>query len=70
MKNRIHLDWVPADRTRDEEVERIVALGAKVHQDHCGADGRGWVTLLDPEGNEFCVERGVAVERGAAQIGA
>jgi catechol 2,3-dioxygenase-like lactoylglutathione lyase family enzyme len=20
-------------------------------------DGRGWVTLLDPEGNEFCVER-------------
>ena len=27
-------------------------------------DGTGWVTLADPEGNEFCIERGKA-ERGS-----
>jgi predicted enzyme related to lactoylglutathione lyase len=58
VKNRIHFDWMPTERTRDEEVERIVALGAKLHEDHRIADGRGWVTLLDPEGNEFCIEQG------------
>ncbi|MEU5725496.1 VOC family protein [Micromonospora sp. NPDC047738] len=62
-KNRIHFDWMPTERTRDDEVERIVALGAKIYEDHRTADGRGWVTLLDPEGNEFCIERGEA-ERG------
>jgi hypothetical protein len=25
--------------------------------DHREADGSGWVTLADPEGNEFCVVR-------------
>ncbi|MEU7740522.1 VOC family protein [Nonomuraea sp. NPDC049158] len=60
VKNRIHFDWMPTDRTRDEEVERIISLGAKLHEDHRKADGRGWVTLRDPEGNEFCVERGEA----------
>lgn len=28
--------------------------------EHRTADGRGWVTLLDPEGNEFCIERSKA----------
>ncbi|MEK8225988.1 VOC family protein [Oerskovia sp. M15] len=28
LKNRIHLDLRPTDRTRDEEVERLLALGA------------------------------------------
>jgi predicted enzyme related to lactoylglutathione lyase len=56
-KNRIHFDWVSADRTRDDEVERILALGAKLYEDHRTAEGAGWVTLLDPEGNEFCIER-------------
>jgi Glyoxalase-like domain len=64
VKNRIHFDWMPTERARDEEVERIIALGAKLYEDHRTADGRGWVTLLDPEGNEFCVERGEA-ERGS-----
>ncbi|WP_211900747.1 VOC family protein [Saccharopolyspora erythraea] len=59
-KNRIHFDWMPADRTRDEEVERVIGLGATLHEDHRTPDGRGWATLLDPEGNEFCVERGAA----------
>ncbi|MEU9305175.1 VOC family protein [Streptomyces sp. NPDC048269] len=60
VKNRVHVDLQPQDRTRDEEVERIVALGATVVGDHRRADGTGWVTLADPEGNEFCVERSAA----------
>jgi predicted enzyme related to lactoylglutathione lyase len=53
----IHFDWVSADRTRDDEVQRILALGAKLYEDHRTAEGLGWVTLLDPEDNEFCIER-------------
>jgi predicted enzyme related to lactoylglutathione lyase len=56
-KNRVHFDLTPTDCTRDEEVERLVGLGATVHQDLRQPDGGGWVTLLDPEGNEFCVLR-------------
>lgn len=63
VKNRLHFDVQPQDRTRDEEVERLLALGAKVYGDHRRPDGTGWVTLQDPEGNEFCVERSAA-ERG------
>ncbi|GGT23576.1 glyoxalase [Streptomyces purpureus] len=63
VKNRVHLDIQPQDRTRDEEVERILKLGATLVGDHRTEDGRGWVTLADPEGNEFCVERSAA-ERG------
>ncbi|GAB3448998.1 hypothetical protein GCM10027517_34700 [Phycicoccus ginsengisoli] len=57
VKNRLHFDLTPTDRTREEEVERILGLGATVHQDLRKDDGGGWVTLLDPEGNEFCVLR-------------
>jgi predicted enzyme related to lactoylglutathione lyase len=55
VKNRVHLDVVPVDRSRDEEVERLLGLGATVAGDHREPDGRGWVTLADPEGTEFCV---------------
>jgi hypothetical protein len=64
LKNRVHIDWVPTERTRDEEVDRMLALGATIYQDHRRPDGRGWVTMLDPEHNEFCVERSEA-ERSA-----
>ncbi|MFJ4716299.1 VOC family protein [Streptomyces sp. NPDC088785] len=56
-KNRLHVDLEPQDRTRDEEVDRLLALGATLQGDHRRPDGTGWVTLHDPEGNEFCVER-------------
>ena len=56
-KNRIHVDMVPTDRSRDEEVARLSALGASVIADHRTADGLGWVVMTDPEGNEFCIER-------------
>ncbi|MET9050901.1 VOC family protein [Streptomyces bacillaris] len=64
VKNRVHLDVQPQDRTRDEEVERLLALGATLVGDHRRPDGRGWATLTDPEGNEFCVECSAA-ERAA-----
>ncbi|MET8627365.1 VOC family protein [Kitasatospora sp. NPDC004669] len=60
VKNRTHLDLQPQDRTRDEEAERLVALGATVLADHRRPDGTGWITMADPEGNEFCVERSQA----------
>jgi predicted enzyme related to lactoylglutathione lyase len=56
-KNRVHLDWEPTGRSRDEELERAVGLGATIHEDHRGSADRGWVTLRDPEGNEFCIEQ-------------
>ncbi|MGY3335713.1 putative enzyme related to lactoylglutathione lyase [Streptomyces filamentosus] len=65
VKNRVHLDLQPQDRTRDEEVERLLALGATLVGDHRRPDGTGWATLADPEGNEFCVERSAA-ERNAS----
>ncbi|MFI8516440.1 VOC family protein [Streptomyces sp. NPDC085481] len=65
VKNRVHLDVQPQDRTRDEEVERLLALGATLVGDHRNPDGTGWATLADPEGNEFCVERSTA-ERAQA----
>ncbi|WP_340375064.1 VOC family protein [Streptomyces sp. SS7] len=64
IKNRVHLDLEPQDRTRDEEVERLLALGATLVADRRRPDGTGWALLADPEGNEFCVERSRA-ERGA-----
>jgi predicted enzyme related to lactoylglutathione lyase len=59
-KNRVHLDIQPPAGTRDEFVERMLTLGATVFEDHRKPDGTGWVTMRDPEGNEFCVERSAA----------
>jgi Glyoxalase-like domain len=30
VKNRLHLDLMPSDRTQDEEIARLVGLGAYV----------------------------------------
>jgi predicted enzyme related to lactoylglutathione lyase len=54
IKNRLHLDVMPADRTQDEEITRLTRLGARVISDR--RPELGWVILADPEGNEFCVE--------------
>jgi len=64
VKNRVHLDVQPQDGTRDEEVERLLGLGASVVEDHRNPDGTGWVWLADPEGNDFCVERSAAERAG------
>jgi len=62
VKNRIHFDLRPTDRTRDDEVQRLQGIGATVVGDLRGqyGPGTGWVTMADPEGNEFCVLRGDA----------
>jgi predicted enzyme related to lactoylglutathione lyase len=60
VKNRVHLDIAPVDRTRDEEVARLLQLGAAIVEDHRNPDGTGWVWMADPEGNDFCVERSAA----------
>ena len=64
---RIHLDLVPVDRTRDDEVDRLMQLGASAIDDQRRADGSGWVVLADPEGNAFCVLRSDA-ERSAQTV--
>ena len=56
VKNRVHLDV----RIGADDVERAVAgltaRGAKFL--HTGQQGPySWVTLADPEGNEFCVSQ-------------
>jgi predicted enzyme related to lactoylglutathione lyase len=65
VKNRLHLDVQPQDRSRDEEVDRLIGLGATIVEDHRNPDGTGWVWMGDPEGNDFCVERSVT-ERAAS----
>jgi hypothetical protein len=63
VKNRVHLDLTPAElgpAGRDAEMARMLELGATLADDQRRPDGTGWVVLADPEGNEFCLERGVA----------
>ena len=54
VKNRLHLDVNPTDRDQDAEVQRLLDLGAR-HADVGQTGEESWVTLADPEGNEFCV---------------
>lgn len=57
VKNRIHLDLRPMEGTRDEELARLLELGATVVDDRRELSDGGWVVLADPEGNEFCILR-------------
>jgi hypothetical protein len=61
-KNRLHFDMRPREGSRDDEVERLLAYGATLVWDKRGehGPGTGWVTLADPEGNEFCILRSLA----------
>lgn len=53
VKNRLHLDIWPVDRTRDEEVESLLTRGATLVD--VGQQDVTWKVLADPEGNIFCV---------------
>ncbi len=64
---RIHLDLAAGDRRRDEEIERVIALGASEIDDRRNPDGTGWMVLADPEGNHFCVLRSDEERAGASQ---
>ncbi|WP_328901522.1 MULTISPECIES: VOC family protein [unclassified Streptomyces] len=59
VKNRLHLDVSPVDRSTEAEVTRLLALGA-TRTDVGQGEGRSWVVMADPEGNEFCVVRTLA----------
>ncbi|MCF6510090.1 VOC family protein [Blastococcus sp. MG754426] len=54
VKNRLHLDVAAGPDRVEAEVARLVGLGAR--ELWRGRQGPfAWVTLADPEGNEFCV---------------
>ena len=56
VKNRMHLDLTTSAADRDQEIDRLVALGARrVNVGQTGTES--WTVLADPEGNEFCVVR-------------
>ena len=55
VKNRVHIDVSPIDRSQQEEVDRLLALGAT--RVDIGQGDVSWVVMTDPEGNEFCVLR-------------
>ena len=48
VKNRIHLDLVPNDASQDQEVDRILSLGAQIIDDRRQATPGGWVVMADP----------------------
>jgi predicted enzyme related to lactoylglutathione lyase/catechol 2,3-dioxygenase-like lactoylglutathione lyase family enzyme len=53
-KNRLHLDIAPSPGgTQDEEVQRLISLGAT--RIDVGQGEVDWVVMADPDGNEFCV---------------
>ncbi|MFE2345824.1 VOC family protein [Kitasatospora cineracea] len=64
-KNRLHLDISPIDAATDQEVARLLTLGATPADVGQGPD-RSWVVMADPEGNEFCVLRTLAPPRSPA----
>jgi predicted enzyme related to lactoylglutathione lyase len=54
IKNRLHLDLRADGVTTAQELERLLALGAR-HADVGQGPDVSWVVLADPEGNEFCL---------------
>ncbi len=58
-KNRMHVDLVTDEV--EVEVARMEELGAvRLHDEVQWAGDARWLTMADPEGNEFCVCTGVA----------
>jgi predicted enzyme related to lactoylglutathione lyase len=55
VKNRLHLDLVATDW--EAEIGRLTDLGATRIRD-IQENGARWMTLADPEGNEFDLIRG------------
>jgi hypothetical protein len=54
VKNRWHLDVRVGDDNVESEVAKLTARRATFQ--HKGSQGpHWWVTMADPEGNEFCV---------------
>lgn len=54
VKNRLHFDLRADGVSTAEELERLLALGAR-RTDVGQGPGVSWVVLADPEDNEFCL---------------
>jgi len=54
-KNRFHLDVAVGDDVKQAKAEQLIALGATLVGEFDEPEGQ-WITLLDPEGNEFCIQ--------------
>jgi hypothetical protein len=64
-KNRVHLDVNVAGDTDDhdarwsavvDEAQRLEGLGATRLAERRGMVGERWIVMLDPEGNELCLQ--------------
>ena len=53
-KNRVHLDVSVDPEAMRDRAEELVKLGASIVGEFDEPEGK-WITLLDPEGNEFCI---------------
>ena len=54
VKNRMHLDVRVGPDRQEAEVARLIGLGA-TELWRASQGPYAWVTMADPEGNEFCV---------------
>jgi glyoxalase superfamily protein len=54
-KNRVHLDVNVGKDAMHTRARQLVALGATQVAEHEEPAGH-WITMLDPEGNEFCLQ--------------
>ena len=66
VKNRLHLDLRADGNSTEDELERLLALGARRTDVGQGPDVT-WVVLSDPEGNEFCLLRRTVQEARTAE---
>jgi predicted enzyme related to lactoylglutathione lyase len=58
VKNRMHLDLRPENQM--EEVERLEKIGAtRIEIGQSSDPSTTWIVMADPEGNEFCVLKGL-----------
>ncbi|HEY3381824.1 MAG TPA: VOC family protein [Vicinamibacterales bacterium] len=67
VKNRLHLDLRADGTTTAQELERLLALGARRTDVGQGPDA-SWVVLSDPEGNEFCLLSRTVAEASAGPV--
>lgn len=54
-KNRLHVDLHAEPGQRHAEAQRLVGLGARILEERSLGESTQWITMVDPEGNEFCV---------------
>jgi hypothetical protein len=62
--NRLHLDLRADGASFENELERLLKIGA-TRADVGQPDDADWEVLADPEGNEFCLLRRTVEEVGA-----